>query len=137
VELINVWIAWSNGYAGPSAEEHWPDRPTLTGLAPPWEPSEAVQAKVFNQGVWKLRSGYLRVETISDIVKLRETLQWIEEDYPGEFYVCGMWHFNTGEPVGGVGSPWFVKPAQLPTMLPNGVVEDVFLMAGQAKRKFV
>ena len=141
MDLVNFWVAYNNIARLDDVEGLLPTIPVPVseGIAQGthMQPPPATQARLFGDGAWKVRSLYRRIEDISDVVVLRESLQWLEEDFSGDFYVCGMWSYKTGEPIGGVGSPWFVKPVQLASMLPNGVVEDVVLLAGQAPRKFV
>jgi hypothetical protein len=82
---------------------------------------------LFPQGLWNC---YARGEGIHEFVGIREDLQRLAGTYPGVFQVAGCWNVATGDPIGGVGSPWFVTPPGLETV-------DTALMAGQAKRKFV
>lgn len=75
------------------------------------------------------RNIYLQVDDISELVPLREEMQ-------DSFTVTchGMWHYETGEPIGGVGSPWFQT---YPEDFAGGIVRDFMLLAGQSPRKFV
>jgi hypothetical protein len=87
---------------------------------------------------------------------MREELQLLRSTYPDNIDIGGCWDFATGEPVGGVGSPWFPSPPELIDFLPPqpqeqpeqpfppsiinpplNVVWDVILGAGQAPRQFV
>lgn len=140
--LINFWIIYDNDSKLAQVEGLLPPLPTLDseGVAPPTNmgPTNSVQARVFKEvGLFKLRSLYRRIDDLSDIVALREGLQAMEDIFAPAFYVVGMWHFETGEPVGGVGSPWFRTPTWVEDHLPRGVIEDPVLMAGQAARKFI
>jgi hypothetical protein len=83
--------------------------------------------------VW---SGYATADTTGELVPTREFMEELEALYFPDFYVGGMWDFHTGEPIGGVGAPWFVTPLELAPVL-GGTVRDVSLNSGQAKRKFV
>jgi len=84
----------------------------------------------------------------SDDTAIREDLMELEEAYPNDCMVAGCWDVATGEPVGGVGSPWFVTPPELINYMPDVFVgpeqtapatelADVNLLAGQKPRKFV
>jgi hypothetical protein len=64
-------------------------------------------------------------------------MQWLQDTYPAQFYVAGMWSYKTGEPIGGVGSPWFQTPVGVANFMNITEVEDTVLLAGQATRKFV
>ena len=87
--------------------------------------------------------------TYSDDTAIREDLMELEDAYPNDCIVAGCWDVATGEPVGGVGSPWFVTPPELINYMPhvplppNGDIGppdklyDVNLLAGQRPRKFV
>lgn len=102
------------------------------------QPPEEAQARIFSEDAgWKLRSLYRRIDDLSDIVVLREDLQWLQATYGANFYMAGMWHFETGQPVGGVGSPWFQTPVGVASFMDSEEIEDTLLMAGQAKRKFI
>lgn len=141
MDIVNFWIAYQDIARLNDVEGLLPTIPVpdSEGVAPGthMEPPPTTQARLFGDGAWKVRSLYRRIDGIHEVVTLRENLQLLEEDYDGDFYVCGMWSYKTGEPIGGVGSPWFVKPTQLASFLPNGEVEDIVLLAGQARRRFV
>jgi hypothetical protein len=83
--------------------------------------------------VW---SGYARADGLGELTPTREFMQDLEARYFPDFYVGGMWDFHTGQPLGGVGSPWFVTPLELGPLL-GGTVRDVSLNAGQTKRNFI
>jgi hypothetical protein len=83
--------------------------------------------------VW---SGYATADTLGELVPTREFMEHLEHLYFPDFYVGGMWDFHTGEPLGGVGAPWFITPLELEAVL-GGTVKDVSRNAGQAKRNFV
>lgn len=141
MDIVNFWIAYQDIARLNDVEALLPtiSVPDSEGIAPGthMEPPPITQARLFGDGAWKVRSLYRRIGGISEIVNLREDLKWLETNYLDNFHVCGMWSYKTGEPIGGVGSPWFVKPTQLASFLPNGKVEDIVLLAGQATRKFV
>lgn len=99
---------------------------------------------------------YVTAENLSSLTAMREDLQELMADYPEDFIVAGCWDYYTGEPIGGVGSPWFVTPPGLAAIMPGiqqpsdpgpwpppsappvfGVLQDIVLGAGQARRKFV
>ncbi len=80
--------------------------------------------------------------------EVREDLMELEDAYPNDVLVAGCWDVATGDPVGGVGSPWFVTPPDLIDYMPDVFIDfntpvpatelaDVNLLAGQAPRKFV
>jgi hypothetical protein len=94
---------------------------------------ERNRAHLMPPGLWNC---YARGEGLHSFVAMREDLQRIEEAYP-EFQVAGCWNYVTGQPVGGVGSPWFGTPTDLADMMPDGVLQDITLGAGQAARIFV
>lgn len=81
----------------------------------------------FDAGLWNC---YLSGEEIGSFVLAREDLQSLVEAYPGNINVPGCWDYYTGEPIGGVGSPWFVFPADM-------VRENVVLGMGQGNRNFI
>ena len=84
-----------------------------------------------------LNNCYSVGEDLSDFVKAREDFQELEDRYYPDIWVGGAWNVATGEPIGGVGSPWFTYPGDLLALMPGGILDDIVLMAGQAKRKFV
>ena len=90
-------------------------------------------SQVPGTSVW---SGYAHVGYLGNLVPTREFLQDLEEKYYPDFYVAGMWDYSTGDPIGGVGSPWFVTPVELTPVL-GGAVKDINLNAGQVPRNFV
>ena len=140
MDIINFWIAYQDIARLNDVEALLPTipYPASEGVVAPthMQPPPITQARLFGDGEWKVRSLYRRLEGIHEVVTLREDLQLLADSLDN-FHVCGMWSYKTGEPIGGVGSPWFVKPAQLASFLPNGKVEDIVLLAGQAPRKFV
>ncbi|MDB4312058.1 hypothetical protein N9937_01380 [bacterium] len=70
------------------------------------------------------RNVYRRGDDLSDFVALREAI------YDSPTVICwGMWHYDTGEPVGGVGSPWFQTPPDK--------AGDFDLLTGQHPRAFI
>ena len=84
----------------------------------------------------------------SDEVEVREDLQEMEEAYPNDCLIAGCWNVADGQPVGGVGSPWFMTPPELIQFMPDVLIgpgitapatklTDVNLLAGQQPRKFV
>ena len=87
----------------------------------------------FPPGIWNC---YARGEGYSDFVGMREELQELEERHYPDFQVAGCWNYYTGDPIGGVGSPWFITPPELKDIIPGGI-QDIVLGAGQATRKFV
>lgn len=62
-------------------------------------------------------------------VVVRERLQELEDE--GTIEVVGAWDVNTGQPMGGVGSPWFVTPEGFDTssqrILDGGQVPRIFI----------
>lgn len=109
----------------------------------------------FAPGLWNC---YARADGLYALVAMREEIQRLQATYPDNFDVGGCWVYDTGQPVGGVGSPWFYKPPNLADFLPPkpqpqppntefpptevtpplpGVVWDVILGAGQAPRMFI
>lgn len=138
--IVNFWVVYSDPGRLTQVESYLPDLPLSIagGARTHLEPPEEAQARSFDDHMgWKLRSLYRRIDDLSDIVSLREDLQWLEDTYPGSFYMAGMWHYETGEPIGGVGSPWFQTPPEVANFMPGGVIEQTVLLAGQATRKFV
>lgn len=110
-------------------------------------------ATVFPPGLWNC---YARGEGLHVFTAMREDLQRLNEAYPDNFKVVGCWDYTTGEPIGGVGSPWFTTPPSLADIMPGipqpgpegeppqpqppplfGVLHDIVLGAGQGERKFV
>ena len=101
------------------------------------------------QGSFKVIQLYSFETEYSLDVDVREDLMELEDAYPNDCIVAGCWDVATGEPVGGVGSPWFVTPPELINYMPhvplppNGDIGppdklyDVNLLAGQRPRKFV
>lgn len=108
---------------------------------------------LFPAGLWNC---YVRAEGLHELTAMREDMQRIVATYPNHFKVAGCWDYATGEPIGGVGSPWFVTPPGLADIMPGipqpgpegeppqpqpppvfGVLQDIVLGAGQAPRKFV
>lgn len=85
---------------------------------------------------WDVWNCYIDVDDLSDIVPLREGLQELEFYYPDYFRVLGAWEYE-GQPIGGVGSPWFPSPPDFLDFMPSSEVEDVVLLAGQHQRSFV
>ena len=83
-----------------------------------------------------ITNGYADL-SYSEAVPIRENLIDMEDSLPGQFLVAGCWDFFTGEPVGGVGSPWFLSPPELLDFMPNGVYEDRILRLGQHERVFI
>lgn len=86
-------------------------------------------------------------EYSADVV-IREDLQAWQAAYPNDVLPAGAWDVATGEPVGGVGSPWFTTPPELilympdeptgpGTFQPATKLAQINLLAGQAGRKFV
>lgn len=140
--IVNFWIAYSDDDMLAQVESLLPPQPGVTRDVPAvsthQEPAPGVQAGVFKEDAgWVLRSLYRRIDDLSDIVELREGMQALEDSNPSKFYAAGMWHYETGEPVGGVGSPWFQTPQDAARFMPEGVIDDTFLMAGQVERKFI
>jgi len=108
----------------------------------------------FPTGLWNC---YVTADGYHELTGMRELLQDTAAAHPDHFRVAGCWDYATGEPVGGVGSPWFVTPLELADIMPGvpqpgpggdpetqppvdlvfGVLQDIVLGAGQAKRKFV
>jgi hypothetical protein len=109
----------------------------------------------FAPGLWNC---YFQATGLFQLVPMREDLQELVAAYPGDIQVGGCWDVATGQPVGGVGSPWFVTPPDLVDWLPPKPVDpvipnttfpptevgteanvlwDVTLLAGQAPRVFV
>ena len=106
-------------------------------------------------GLWNC---YVRGAGSFEFVDIREELQELRVKYPADIIPAGCWNVSTGEPIGGVGSPWFQTPPELVAVMPplpgvqtepigppppapvptvTGVLHDIVLMAGQAPRKFV
>lgn len=109
----------------------------------------------FEPGLWNCM---IRADGLHALTAMREELQLWMATYPDNFNVGGCWDFYTGQPIGGVGSPWFDTPANLVDYLPPkpqlqpppdgfpptntvpplaGQLWDVILGAGQAKRIFI
>jgi hypothetical protein len=107
----------------------------------------------FAPGLWNCMA---RAPGLFALVGMREELQLLRSTYPDNIDIGGCWNFSTGEPVGGVGSPWFPSPPELIDFLPPqpqpqpeqpfppsiinpplNVLWDVILGAGQAPRQFV
>jgi hypothetical protein len=87
----------------------------------------------FPPGLWNC---LVRADGLHALTAMREDMQRLQAAYPAEFQVGGCWDYDTGQPVGGVGSPWFDTPPGLVDMMPDGL-QDIVLGAGQAKRVFV
>lgn len=105
-------------------------------------------------GLWNC---YVTADGLHALVAMREELQETMARYPVDFQVAGCWDFYSGQPVGGVGSPWFDTPPGLAAMMPGiqlpsedpgppplapgpveyGVLHDIVLGAGQAPRRFI
>jgi hypothetical protein len=106
-------------------------------------------------GLWNC---IVQADGLYALVEMREDLQKLTAAYPDNFKIGGCWDYYTGQPVGGVGSPWFDTPPGLADILPpqpqpqppqtgfpptevnppvSGVLWDVTLGAGQAKRVFI
>jgi hypothetical protein len=83
------------------------------------------------EGLWNC---YISGEGLHSFVRTRQDLERLEANYDPNFLVVGCWDFHTGQPVGGVGSPWFVRPPKLTAIIPE---HDVVLAGGQGKRNFV
>lgn len=83
-------------------------------------------------GVWNC---YATGTGNHEFTRVREDLQMLNDSYPDDFVSAGSWDVATGQPLGGVGSPWFITPPELPGKL--GGLRDIVLMAGQKPRKFV
>ena len=64
-----------------------------------------------------------------EAVPIRTQLQQWEDD--GLITVVGAWDGETGQPIGGVGSPWFLTPEGFDTSSQRE------LLAGQAPRIFI
>jgi hypothetical protein len=113
-------------------------------LAPEWY--ENLNAKVVaGQRLFQLYSFDTEYSLDTEV---REDLNTLEDAYPNDVMVAGCWDVITGDPVGGVGSPWFVTPPELIQFMPDVLIDfdtpapatelaDINLLAGQAPRKFV
>jgi hypothetical protein len=78
--------------------------------------------------IWNLYSDVR--DDLSSMVVVREDFQLLEEHYPGDIECVGAWQWD-GQPIGGVGSPWFLSPIEIKN------IGNVILRAGQAPRQFV
>jgi hypothetical protein len=106
-------------------------------------------------GLWNC---IFQADGLHALVAMREEMQAWMAAYPDNFRIGGCWDYYTGQPVGGVGSPWFETPPGLADIMPPepqpqppstefpptefnppvaGVLWDITLGAGQAKRVFV
>jgi hypothetical protein len=106
-------------------------------------------------GLWNCLA---RADGLYALTAMREDLQKLTDAYPDNFRIGGCWDYATGQPIGGVGSPWFNTPPGLADILPPqpqpqppntefpptevtpplaGVLWDVTLGAGQASRVFI
>lgn len=91
---------------------------------------------------------YIRRHGLHELVGLREKLQELENFGMGVKCV-GWWEYETGEPLGGVGSPWFQTFPSFEEEFPRPtrpvsiggeekpIPKDRLMVAGQARRKFV
>lgn len=177
VVILNYWLLMNPGFEadtnnvlpiiqdrnpredGPAISTQSVNFPLLNTLSPPtYEMMRHFPRRYggdFAPGLWNCMA---RANALHELVAMREELQELETYYPDAFSVGGCWSFRTGEPVGGVGSPWFPSPPNLidylpPKPQPQGpqtppdppvitnppldVLWDVILGAGQAPRKFV
>ena len=85
---------------------------------------------------WAIHNCYSEDTELSSQVVIREQLQELELYYPNDFLVLGAWEFG-GQPIGGVGSPWFPLRPEAIDFMPGDDVIDVVLLAGQSNRQFV
>lgn len=113
-------------------------------------PRESEAAGLEGPVGWGLLNCYIPGE-YGVLTPLRENLQELEARYPDDFVVGGAYDVSTGEPVGGVGNPWFPTPPLLyefappqssndysiPTDIQQGTLANSQLLSGQASRKFV
>ena len=118
-----------------------------------WSPGR--RKGLFPPDVWNCLT---RADGLHALTAMREELQRWMAAYPDNFKIGGCWDYYTGQPIGGVGSPWFETPPGLGDALPPepqpqppqtefpptevippvpGQLWDVMLGAGQAKRVFV
>ena len=148
-KLCNFWIVIPNLEYGTLHTDTPPQGVSdRVHYAVRYSPVDHPWQKKWPGGAHKLVSCYIRYEEFDNLVAVREELQDLADFYPDSLRCVGCWDFNTGEPIGGVGSPWFTTPAwvfeDFPTpkyTSPGGEERtgsrDVILMSGQAKRKFV
>ena len=109
----------------------------------------SISARLFPPAISKtLYNCYIRSEGLHDLIELRD--QMMEMEMYDEGVRCvGWWEYCSGEPLGGVGSPWFqthphfyreFPSSEYPTTTSCGTAQispDRVLVAGQARRKFV
>lgn len=136
--IINFWVAYNDSGILAQVEGFLPTQHGFIAPISHLQPPEEAQARIFSEDAgWKLRSLYRRIDDLSDIVVLRESLQGLQVTQGPNFYTAGMWHFESGQPVGGVGSPWFQTPDDVLSFMGSEEIEDTLLLAGQAKRQFI
>ena len=118
--------------------------PLINSLDPTLPKLFKGRAKLASWDVWNC---YIDVDDLSDIVPLRGGLRKLEEIYPDDFIVLGAWDWGGAQighvPLGvwsavgrGVGHTWFPKPPNILDFMPDNVLQDVILLAGQAERQF-
>lgn len=100
---------------------------------------------------------------LGNLTEFREDLQALTEQVSPDFIFAGAWVVATGEPIGGVGSPWVATPPELADEMPESVyytpavwssdgpvitatygepvevtgIEQIPIIAGGQRRKFV
>jgi hypothetical protein len=147
---VNFWMVVSNAFrdeltsvlsrgfqAGTAAVQfpklNNPPRAFIDGSRGAYSLGKVSHSEDPNTTIW---SGNISSDHLGELTPLREFLQDLELRYFPDFYVGGMWDMVTGQPIGGVGSPWFQTPSELAAVM-GGSVSDVELAFGQAKRIFI
>ena len=76
--------------------------------------------------------------SLAELTVVRERFQEWEDNYYPDFWVGGSWDIETGQPIGGMGSPWFMAPTELYDLLAvDGIIVEPFRVTGMPKRIFV
>lgn len=99
------------------------------------QPNRVEQAALFI-GPYTVWNMVTTASDLSELVPAREDFQDWHDRYPDDFIIAGAWR-QDGQPIGGVGSPWFVTPPELIEAMPNGYLEDVVITFGQSPRIFL
>lgn len=151
--IANFWIVLPKAeYA--TVQTDFPEHPLSDRVhyAIRYAPEAKAWEKMRPNATHRLLSCYIRHEGLHDITAIREELQDFEDFFSDSIKCVGCWDFYTGEPIGGVGSPWFVTPHWVDSDFPilrgtapelGGVTptapitNDGILFSGQAPRKFV
>ena len=139
--IMNAWIRWNSIYKNTST---FGDLIAPQGAGPELTAAlsksqyDTIDLEAYESPPPYEVQNMQAIGDYSELVLIRQQLLEAELDNPGGFYVLGSWDYDTGEPMGGVGAPWFPfdEAAALPFM-PDGVIEDVWLLTGQKPRAFV